>query len=95
MIKKEMWFGSNLYNFDRYLISSFRKCDLSYFTRAMYFMDIIIASINDVICLNVEKFSPYKAIGNHPFCKYLNGSAFIQWIYVNRSAKCKGHLKQE
>ena len=57
-------------------------------------MDIIIASINDVICLHVEKFSPYKGIGNHPFCKYLSNNAFIQWIYVNRSAKCKGHLKE-
>ena len=69
--------------------------NMLYGSTYMYFMDIIIASINDVLCLNVEKFSPYKAIGNHPFCKYLNNNAFIQWIYVNRSAKCKGHLKEE
>ena len=68
--------------------------NMLYYSTYMYFMDIITASINDVICLNVEKFSPYKAVGNHPFCKYLSNNAFIQWIYVNRSAKCKGHLKE-
>ena len=36
IVKKEMCFGSNLYSFHRYFVSSFRKYDLSHCKRATF-----------------------------------------------------------